>query len=165
MPAADRSIAELLASLCDETISPAEMKRLDHLLCTDAAVRRLYLEYLDIHARLNCRFRPASESQESGIGDQESDAGAAVEPVVGAAVELPHQPGESSDPETLIPPIIIDTTGPLSSPFFSFPSSVGGWLFSYAAATVITGMAILGAWAYKVSHDDQLVTTPIRRRS
>ena len=38
------------------------------------------------------------------------------------------------------------------------PSSLGGWLFSYAAATVITGMAILGAWVYKVSHDCRIAT-------
>jgi len=104
MSAADRSLAGLLASLCDETISPAEMERLDRLLCTDAAARRLYLEYLDIHARLSCRFRPPSESQNSEIGDQKSEIAD-----VGAAVELPHQPGTPS-PEPLIPPIIIDTS-------------------------------------------------------
>ena len=66
--------------------------------------------------------------------------------------------------------IIVDTAGPLPSPLFSLGRPLGGWLFSYAAATVITGMAILGAWAYKVSHDYQLaaavvdVRRPRRRR-
>lgn len=58
----DRTIAELLASLCDETISPEEMQRLDRLLCTDAAVRRQYMEYLDLHARLSCQFHHSAET-------------------------------------------------------------------------------------------------------
>ena len=60
---------------------------------------------------------------------------------------------EAPDPEPLIPPIIIDCSPTIHYPLFTIHSSLGGWLFSYAAATVIMGMAILGAWAYKVSHD------------
>ena len=52
-------------------------------------------------------------------------------------------------PEPLIPPIVLDLSSTLPrTPGLFAP---GGWLFSYAAATVITGMAILGAWVYKVS--------------
>ena len=82
-------------------------------------------------------------------------SGAAVEPGIRAAVELPHQL-DAPESESLIPPIIIDTSPTLFSPRRAFPFSVGGWLFSYAAATVITGMAILGAWVYTVSHDYQI---------
>jgi hypothetical protein len=59
----ERCNAELIAALCDETILPDEMRRLDRLLCTDAEVRRLYLEYLDVHARLSYQFhQPVSGS-------------------------------------------------------------------------------------------------------
>ena len=62
MSADDRSISELLASLCDETISAEEMERLDRLICTDPAVRQQYIEYLDLHARLSYQFREPAEA-------------------------------------------------------------------------------------------------------
>ncbi len=54
-------------------------------------------------------------------------------------------------PDSSIPPIIIDTGSPWVASRLTLNSALGGWLFSYAAATAITGLAILGAWAYKVS--------------
>ncbi len=78
-----------------------------------------------------------------------------IHPSDGAAVQLPHQL-DAPTPEPFTPPIVIDTTGPAPAPFFSLPSSVGGWLFSYAAATVLMGAAILGAWLYKVSLDSEI---------
>ena len=48
---------------------------------------------------------------------------------------------------------------------FSLQSPLGGLLFSYAAATVITGMAILGAWVYKVSHDYPLARSHVGANS
>ena len=89
---------------------------------------------------------------------------------VGAAVELPHQldvelPRQHDfavpDSEPLIPPIIIDTGDPLGPPRLSLDSSLGGWLFSYAAATVIMAMLALGAWVYKVpSENSRGLTAP-----
>ncbi len=159
-------IAELLASLCDETISPAEMERLDRLLCTDAAVRRLYIEYLDIHARLSCRFRSLSEppakvdggvgNAECGMINDELPAGAASADIHPSSFILHPSESAAPAPEPLLPPIIIDTSGPVPSPLFALGSTVGGWLFSYSAATVIMGMAILGAWLYKVSLDSKI---------
>ena len=61
----------------------------------------------------------------------------------------PSRPGS----EPLIPPIIIDTSPPAASPLLSTLFAPGGWLFSYAAATVITGVMLLVLWAWKVSHD------------
>ncbi len=51
-------------------------------------------------------------------------------------------------------PIVLDLSSTLpTTPGLFAP---GGWLFSYAAATVIMGVAILGSWMHKVSHDYQL---------
>ena len=70
----------------------------------------------------------------------------------GSAAELPQFPVAQSSPEPLIAPIIIVDQSPTGHyPLSTSHSSLGGWLFSYAAATVIMGMAILGAWVYKVS--------------
>ena len=52
-----------------------------------------------------------------------------------------------------VSPIIIRTSPALPSGAFSLSSPLGGWLLSYAVATVITGAAILGAWVYKVSQE------------
>ena len=84
-------------------------------------------------------------------------------PAVGAAVELPHQPGPESraaipEPPTL--PIIIDTSRRPPSPPFSTLFAPGGWLFSYGGRTVITGDAMLIGWAWKVSHDTSLPVAP-----
>jgi ferric-dicitrate binding protein FerR (iron transport regulator) len=45
-------LQRLLAELCDGQLNEAEHARLQELLDADAECRRLYLEYLDLHARL-----------------------------------------------------------------------------------------------------------------
>ena len=57
--------------------------------------------------------------------------------------EIRNQKSEIPGPEPLIPPIVIDTSSPIPSSLFSIHSPLGGWLFSYGVATLITGMAIL----------------------
>jgi hypothetical protein len=47
-----RELLGLLSGLCDGLLTPTEHARLEALLDSDAACRRLYLEYLDTHARL-----------------------------------------------------------------------------------------------------------------
>lgn len=51
-PAADAELEELLSRLCDGTIAPEELRQLGEKIATDAAARRLYLEYLDLDAAL-----------------------------------------------------------------------------------------------------------------
>jgi hypothetical protein len=55
-----QTMAELLAALCDRSLSPAEMRKLDELVRTDGEARRLYVEYLDLHARLVWQFHATS---------------------------------------------------------------------------------------------------------
>ena len=66
---ADRQtpVAELLAALCDRPLSSAEMRQLDELVCTDAEARRLYVEYLDLHARLVWQFHRVAGATTPGI--------------------------------------------------------------------------------------------------
>ena len=130
----------LVAAMCDGTIAAEELVRLESLLRSDEDARLFYAAYMDLHGRLLWRFR-GGEDERKRTRDS-----------VGAAVELPHQL-DAASPQPLIPPIIIDSSPLIHYPLSGVPSSLGGWLFSYAAATVIMGMAILGAWVYKVSHD------------
>ncbi|MBU4400226.1 MAG: FecR family protein [Planctomycetes bacterium] len=163
MPADDRPISELLASLCDETISTEEMQRLDRLILADAEARRQYLEYLDLHARLSCSFhRPAEPMFGKPFGNwaEKELVGAAVEHPVGAAVELPHQPeSRTPNPESPFPPIILDL-----SPTTHYPPStsdfIGSWAFACMVATVIVGAMLLGFWAIKVTHHQHFATAP-----
>ena len=176
-------LTDLLVLLCDGEMGQAEWDRLDGLLLDDPAAQEFYGRFIGLDVDLAWRAagrigRLPFEVRGSGLGVR--DLGL---PPAGAAVELPHQLGESPapspespapspespdpspespvpHPEPLIPPIIIDTSSAVRFPLSTIPSSLGGWLFSYAAATVITGMAILGAWVYKVSHDDRLAVAP-----
>ncbi len=45
-------LGPLLASLCDESITPDQLAHLEKSLRTDPEARRFYLEYLDLHASL-----------------------------------------------------------------------------------------------------------------
>jgi hypothetical protein len=51
-PEVRRELQRLLSELCDGQLSEAGHARLEELLDADEACRRLYLEYLDMHARL-----------------------------------------------------------------------------------------------------------------
>ncbi len=187
MDAQEAKIAELeqlLWQMRDGAIDAAGRARIEALVTGDAAVRRFYIRYSTLCGGL--RWLNAQEEGsgfgigDSGLGirDWGFGIGGSGAPVpssqslaaVGAAVELPHQqrvelPHQLGvpTPESAIPPIIIDSSPTIHYPLFTIHSQLGGWLFSYAAATVLMGMAILGAWAYKVSLDYQLATVPNSR--
>jgi hypothetical protein len=146
MSAVDPSLSDLLAALCDETIAPEEAGRLDHLICTDAAVRRAYLEYLDLHARLSYQFHQPAEAVEA----------------IGSAAELPSRPAADrqstiDDRRSPIPPIRLDLSptnrGSLSASLFS----PGGFLFPYLTATAILGICLLIGLGWKVSRYQEIV--------
>ena len=42
----------LLEGLCEDRLSPAEFGRLEHLILTDPAARRIYRDYMDLHGSL-----------------------------------------------------------------------------------------------------------------
>ena len=149
MPVDDLPIAELLAALCDETISPEEMQRLDRLILADAAVRRQYLEYLDLHARLSSSFHRPAEPWGEELGFRaEGQKDGREKSEEGREVFI----GDPTSSESTVPPPTIGLYRPLPS-LLSLPSSsfVGGPVFSYMAAAMILGVMLLGAWAYKIS--------------
>lgn len=57
-----QELQRLLSGLCDGALSDAEHARMNELLGSDEACRRMYLEYLDVHARLLAYHQPATES-------------------------------------------------------------------------------------------------------
>ncbi len=52
-------LQRLLSALCDGQLSEADNSRLEQLLASDDECRRMYLEYVDMHARL--LLRPQAE--------------------------------------------------------------------------------------------------------
>ena len=49
----DASLYEILSAVCDETATAEQIERLAERLRSDAATRRFYVRYLDMHGRLN----------------------------------------------------------------------------------------------------------------
>ena len=55
-------INNLLADLCDGSLSDNDWGRLDNILATDVSARRAYIEYLSLHADLVLGLEPANPS-------------------------------------------------------------------------------------------------------
>ncbi len=170
--AADRwhDLDRLLDRVLDGLHTAEDATRLNQILRADADACRHYVSYLQLHGRLCWGERGLGTSQLRGLGTSvPSEAGSGEGSGFGvqevAKSEVPNQeildpssftrhPSDAPDSEPLIPPIIIDTSPALPSSVFS--SSLGGWLLSYGIATVLMAAAVLGAWVYTVSHDNQL---------
>ena len=69
-------LQRLFSALCDEQLSDAERTRLEEMLARDAGCRRLYLEYVDVHARLLLRPPDAGVREQSGAISAERPASA-----------------------------------------------------------------------------------------
>src|SRR5437870_2576637 len=52
IPELKQELQRLLSALCDDNLSEAEHVRLEELLGSDETCRRMYLEHMDMHARL-----------------------------------------------------------------------------------------------------------------
>ena len=62
--------SDLVAALCDETITDAEFSELEQLLATDSAALRTYLRYVDLHACLP-RLVEGTDRNTVGLADDE----------------------------------------------------------------------------------------------
>ncbi len=94
-----------------------------------------------------------------GFGIRDSLLGTLLARRLNCCAKLGPQPS-GSDPELLTLPIIIDTSSPLGAPRFNLHSFVGSPLFSYTAATVIMGVAVLILWTWKVSLREEVADSP-----
>src|SRR5262245_46782553 len=63
MTEARRELLGLLSALCDGDLDAERHARLEGLLADDAQARELYLQYVDVHARLLVRPLPAVNAQ------------------------------------------------------------------------------------------------------
>ncbi len=187
-PHRDNGEAEFLGLVCrylDDQATADERARLNAQLRQDPARRETFVR-LCFQAKLIAEVMPAGDSLLSDEKGDRSNLSAApsgraptdgwsrqIGPVPFSAAEAPDAEQDAADgaaagwsgpaaeqsPAESGPIIIVDSS-PVEPRLFSMAPLVGGWLFSYAAATVIMGAAILGAWVHKVSDDDALAASP-----
>ena len=134
-PADPRTVAELLASLCDRDAFAGPGAAARPLVRTDAEFRRLYVEYLDLHARLSYQFRQPAEAAIASALPRESER------------EGNDACGMMNDEcPANAPPCIAPSFHPSS--FIIHPSVLSGVPFSYAIAALLMGVGIFAAWLW-----------------
>ena len=143
LPLADDRLWALTAAFCDGTISPEELDHLDALLRGSEDARLFYAAYMDLHGRLQWRFRGGRR----GRGEREERRGDG-----GEAAFADNQPSTINGQPSTIAPIIIEASPTLRPSFFTLHSPLGGFLFSYTVAALIVGLGLLIGWACKVSY-------------
>ncbi len=133
-------IWSLFDAACGDALDADQVERLEAALRGDERLRDLYLDYFRLHAELlrTVRLERAREN-------------------VIKSMRQPVPPAAQ--------PIVLDLSSPLSSPLSPLPSFVGGPVFSYMVATVFLGLMLLGAWAYTVTHYQQIVDNSSSHRS
>ncbi len=146
---------ELIGELCDGAIDARRFARLEAVLSTDVEAQRFYVRYLDIHGTLR---RLCIEEEAARPNDQcgmiNNQLAAAPGPGGPSSFLLPHLPlandecGTINDDRTAEPPPVTDR-GPVhrsSLMIHHLPT-----FFSYVAASLILGIAVMAAWAW-VAH-------------
>ncbi len=164
-------LRDLLWSIEDGSISAGGIERIDELVRGDPELLRHYIEYTRLlsdlrfgltngraHDVLGRLFDIDQGNDECGMMNDESPTDAQSSDIHHPSFIIHHSEVPNSEP--LVPPIIIDTSTPPGSPLFFLNPSLGGWLFSYSAATVITGVLVLIFWMWKVSLRDEVAESP-----
>ena len=119
-------LIELAFAVGDGTATDAEIDRVEELLADDPAAPLLYLQCLELHFDMGRRV--STEDRQLADEPQQSPA----------------------------LPVIFDVSPTSPSQFFSPHSTVGGFLFSYAVAVLLTAVGLSIGWAWKVSRDQPI---------
>ncbi len=143
-------LENLLNRHVDGDLTGEDRREFERMLLDSPDARGVFWRF----ARLNSLIRDNIQSQ--------AGRRVAVEHPVGAAVELPQQfdlepqvpEPRAPNPEPPFPSLSTTNYPPPTAPF------VGSWAFSYMVATVIMGVAILGFWAYKITHHQHIAEAP-----
>jgi hypothetical protein len=157
-------LADLLARFLDGELSDADHASLAATLRDNPDAQQLYLDYCWTHALL----RQELGGRIAGFGGQWPDASGQWPVVSGQGVESRESRVESyadlpelPNPRTPDSPIInlqISKSPNLQisipTPHAPRPSSLAAWAFSYAVATLLVGIALLGAWFSTITHPD-----------
>ncbi len=150
----------LVHAYLDGELTDAERAALGDWLRADEANVDRFVAECRIHSELCDKLCGAGRGTGGeGFGDLEVWRFGDLE--IGAAVEPPHHLEGDTPPSSFIlhPSSLSSLPSPLSPPF------VGGPVFSYLVAAVLLGVMLLGAWAYKISHHQELAQSSPEQRS
>jgi hypothetical protein len=131
-------LRELTAALHEDNLTAQQEKRLEELVVSDVAARRIYIQTMFLFGKLH-RIHAGGETGKAAVEKWEAGS----------------PESELQIPNSELPFIVVGPSplSPLPPPLFS----LGGLLFSYMLSAVILGVAILGAWTCKISHVYQQV--------
>ena len=125
-------IQELFVAAQNDDLSDGQAERLERLVCEDATARRLYARYvLETASLRDWAASETAECEEQVLGREQDGLDFSVQSALSVVVPTASRtmPG----------------------------ASLNNWLFSYFAASVILCIALLGGWAYKITHYDNYV--------
>ena len=135
-------VGRLAGLLLEGALGPADRRRLEEMLLADPAALEYYSDYVDVHCLLHWQHAQAES------GEQVVDSG--------QGSETANQQSTIHNPQSFVPPIILDLSPAPHTPFFNLNSPVGGFLFSYTTAALMLGLALLVGWTWKIHYDRQL---------
>jgi hypothetical protein len=157
-----REVYELANAMLERTLTAEQGRRLNELVCIDPEARRHYVRFMYDSAMLSGCGQGGGKA-EAGNGkweDVTGDAGLGMrDSGCGIIEKADFASPESRTPNPApLPHIVVSPLSSLPSPLFS----LGGLVFSYMISAVILGVAMLGAWSYKISHDYRnIVDSPL----
>ena len=141
----DDRLLDLLGGLCNDNLSLEEERQLADLLRDEPDARRMYVRYMDVHLALTDLDLADGEVSDSLLADALDD-----EETAGGDFSVFPYSGE-------IPPLTEpDMPDGRRFGLVSYFSQVGP--LSYMVAMVIMCAMLLTAWAYKITHNDNLLT-------
>ena len=133
LPPTDDLLWSLTEAMCDETITPEDLERLETLLRTDEDARLFYAGYMDLHGRICWRFRGTSSKT---ARDDASEQPFVAAPVASCSTPVPGFFGTAWH-------------GTLN--YFS-----EGWPLAYLIGTVIFAFGLTVASLMIVTHHVQI---------
>ena len=133
----------LLDAACADELTENQAAALQSHLESNPAARRVFIEHIRLRTNIR-QWRKGERSREAGLSRIQAEFSVEGHP---DSVDWRAQGrGRSA-----VPPLF----SPLSTPG---PSAfIGGPVFSYMVATLILGVMLLGAWAYTITHYQQVV--------
>jgi len=160
----ERELDRLIDRMCDQIASVDELAALGRRLVEVPSARDYYIACLELHARLAWQMTPGkpfsleellryANDELAERGDEDSGFGVRDTEKRGPESRVPS-------PEPRVPPIVLDLSTTSHYPLTTIHSFVGSWAFSYLIATLLVGTALLGAWAYKITHYQQIAEAP-----
>jgi hypothetical protein len=167
LPVQFEEVADLVWALANDSLDDQGAVRLQQLLDADPANRRVYIELMDQFASLEWEKVEGDRWQNrTGYGVRMPECRARIaadlgpDECSGVADDPPTDPNPSyaivgsASPASAFP----QPSASLFVPFSMLQTPLGGVLFSYLVATVILGMAMTVAWAWKRPDYSQVVT-------